>query len=331
MDQWTFNDAYWCNLIGDLVACANGIDPETPCGIVGGQSPNAFGGYDYARLMRKVQFIEAYDLGGSQSLIRSFKQGDAIPSVTTHFHKVNPEDPMDVSDSVWQVWYYLAHGNQGFIGWVEGWFDEETGKPMNWHEALAPHYLEAGRRIGPLRKGAGWIHDGVALYYSHPSIQLGWILDAEAHGRTWPNRNRDHVLGSSHLVRRAWENMLRDEGLQYDFISYVDVIREGIPPEYKVLVLPAVLCLSDAEARRIRAFCRSGGTVVSDYLPGLFRRPARPEDESPGRLSGKTLGRDGPGCELQLFLLRGPPDAAKHLSPTRERIPQSRTENERAP
>jgi len=36
---------------------SNTLDPETPCGIVGGQAPNAFGGFDYAKLTRKVQFI----------------------------------------------------------------------------------------------------------------------------------------------------------------------------------------------------------------------------------------------------------------------------------
>src|SRR5207253_2286328 len=37
MDQWTFNDSVWCNLLGDLVEHANSIDPDTPCGFVGGQ------------------------------------------------------------------------------------------------------------------------------------------------------------------------------------------------------------------------------------------------------------------------------------------------------
>ncbi len=283
MDQWSYNDSVWCNFIGDLVEYANRIDPKTPCGIVGAQSPNAFGGYDYAKLMRKVQFIEAYNLGSSQAVIRSFNPENGLPAVTTHFHRFDRENPLDVSDSVWQVWYYLAHGNRGFIGWVENWFDPETGRPMAWHEKMAPPYREAGGKIGPLLRGAEWIHDGVALYYSHPSIQLGWILDAEAHGRTWRNRNRDHLLGSSHLVRRAWENMLRDEGLQYSFISYADVIQKGIPDSFKVLILPAVLCLSDAEARRIRAFCRKGGTVIADYLPGLFDPHGR------GRKEGGVL------------------------------------------
>lgn len=274
MDQWTFNDSYWNNFLGDLVEYCNQIDPATPCGYVGGQSPNTFGGYDYAKLMRKIQFLEAYNIGGSQAIIRSFNPHNALPTVTTHFHK-------SVPDTVWQVWYYLAHGNRGFIGWVDGWFDGKT--PKSWHDKVAPHYREVAYTIGPLLSGAEWIHDGVAIYYNHASIQLGWILDAEAHRRTWINRNGDHRLGSSHLVRHAWENMLRDEGFQYNFINYAEVIQHGIPGEYKVLILPATLCLSDVEARRIKEFCRNGGTVIADYMPGLWDQHGR------GRKAGGVL------------------------------------------
>lgn len=260
MDQWTFNDAYWANFLGDLVEYGNSIDPATPVGFVGGQSPNAFGGFDYARLMRKIQFIEAYNIGSSQAVIRSFNPGNAIPAVTTHFHR-------DVADTVWQSWYYLAHGNKGFIGWVQGWFDGKT--PKEFHEKIAPALLEV-EKLSPLLSGATWEHDGVAIYYSQPSIQLGWIMDAQAHGKTWVNRNNDHRLGSSHLVRHAWENMLRDEGLQYNFLSYVDVVQKGVPKEYKALILPACLCLSEAEAREIRRWVNEGGTVIADYLPGMW-------------------------------------------------------------
>ena len=274
MDQWTFNDSYWCNFLGELVTHANSVDPDTPCGFVGGQSPNAFGGFDYAKVMRKVQFIESYNIGDSQSVIRSFNPRNALPTVTTHFHK-------NVSGTIWQTWYYLAHGNRGFIGWVDRWFDGKT--PKGWHKAVAPHYKEAGRKIGPLMTGAEWIHDGVAIYYSQASIQLGWILDAEAHGPTWRNRNNDHKLGASHMLRHAWENMLRDDGLQYNHLSYVDLIQKGVPAEYKVLILPGTLALSDVEARRIKEFCRAGGTVIADYMPGLWDQHGR------GRADGGAL------------------------------------------
>ena len=274
MDQWSFNDSFWCNFLGGLVEYANTVDPATPCGIVGGQAPNAFGGYDYAKLMRKLQYIEAYNLGSSQAIIRSFNPHNAIPAVTSHFHQ-------SADDDIWQVWYYLAHGNRGHIGWVENWFDGTTPRP--WQDQVAPHYLEAGKTIGPLLKGAEWRHDGVAILYSHPSVQLGWMLDAQAHGTTWTNRDGDQRLGASHLVRQAWENMLRDSGLQYSFLSYADVIQNGIPAEYRALILPACLCLSDAEAQAIEAFCRRGGTVIADYLPGVWDQHGR------GRAGGGVL------------------------------------------
>lgn len=274
MDQWSFNDSVWTNFVGELVAFSNRLDPLTPCGLVGGQMPSPFGGYDYAKLMRKVQFIESYNLGSSQAIIRSFNPRNALPAVTTLFHT-------SVADDIWQTWYYLAHGNRGHIGWVQGWFDGKTPKP--WHAEVAPTYREAAEKIGPLLREAEWKHDGVALYYSHASIQLGWILDAEAHGRTWTNRNGDERLSSAAHVRRAWENMLRDAGVQYSFVSYVDVIQHGVPDEYRVLILPACLALSDVEARQIRAFCARGGTVIADYLPGVW------DQHGKGRAAGGVL------------------------------------------
>ena len=285
MDQWTFNDSYWLNFVGDLVEYANTIDPATPCGFVGGQCPNAFGGYDYAKIMKKVQYIESYDLGRSNSLIRSLNPNNAIPSVTTHFHS-------SVDKTVWMTWYYLAHGNRGHIGWVQNWFDGTTPKP--WHAQVAPTYLEAGQTVGPLMARAEWQHDGVAILYNHASIQMSWILDAEAHYATWVNRNGDHKRGSSHMVRRAWENMLRDEGIQYNYVGYDDVIRDGVPSEYKVLILPAALCLSEAEARKIREFCQAGGTVIADYMPGLWDQHGK--------------GRDAGGVLDDLFGIAHDPD-----------------------
>lgn len=264
LDRITYNDSVWANFIGRLVEVANEVDPETPCGFVGGQSPNIWGGYDYAKLMKKIQFIEAYDLGSSQAIIRSFNPGNAFPQVTTHFHS----DARGTANDVWQSWYYFAHGNRGIIGWVEGWFDGT--KPRPWLYEYRATLKELGETQGPKLFGARWVHDGIAIYYSHPSIQVSWCLDMEAHGKTWVNRGNDHRLGTSHLVRKAWEYLLVDSGLQYSFISYDEVVRNGIPPEYRVLILPACYALSDIEAERIKEFCERGGTVIADFCCGLF-------------------------------------------------------------
>ena len=261
LDRVCYNDSVWANFLGALVECSNAADPETPCGFVGGQSPNTWGGFDYAKITKKIQFVEAY-LGTAQSIIRSL--GPTIPQVTTHGHG---GDPACVSD-IWQMWWCIAHGNRGMIGWVDGWFDGP--KPRKWLEQWKAPNRELGTVIGPKVAGAKWIHDGVAIYYSQPSMQCSWCLDIEPHGDTWANRGSDDGNGTWHLVRQAWEKILTDSGLQYNWISYDQVVLGGVPKEYKVLILPANYALSDIEAKRIRDFVEAGGTVVADFACGLF-------------------------------------------------------------
>ena len=51
-------------------------------------APTPSAGTTTPRLMRKVQFIEAYNIGSSQAIIRSFNPHNAIPAVTSQFHQV---------------------------------------------------------------------------------------------------------------------------------------------------------------------------------------------------------------------------------------------------
>jgi len=274
LDRITYNDSVWANWIGDLVTTANSADPNTPCGFVGGQAPNLWGGYDYAKISKKIQFLEAYNIGSSAEIVRSFNPRNAMPTVTTHFHK----DDRGTANDVWQAWHYFAHGNRGMIGWVDGWFDGD--KPRPWLAEFRDTLRELSDKQGPKLVCARWRHDGVAIYYSHPSIQVSWCLDAEAHGGTWVNRGNDDRLGTSHNVRKAWESLLTDSGLQYNFVPYDEVVAHGVPQEYRVLILPACYALSDIEAQRIREFCERGGTVIADFACGLFDQHGR------GRSSG---------------------------------------------
>jgi glycosyl hydrolase family 42 (putative beta-galactosidase) len=265
LDRMTYNDSVWADFLGRLVERCNREDPETPCGVVGAQAPSLWGGYDYAKLAKKVQTIEAYDLGSAPEILRSFDRGNVVPRVTTHFH----DEQRGVGNDVWLAWHRFAHGDRGMIGWVnESWF--EGSRPRPWLDRFRRTLRELGEVQGPKMVGARSLHDGIALYYSHPSIQVSWVLDSEAHGKTWPRRNDDHRLGTSHLVRKAWETMLADAGLRYDFLPYDEVLLHGVPREYKILILPACYALSEAEARRIAEFAQTGGTVIADFTCGLF-------------------------------------------------------------
>jgi hypothetical protein len=263
LDRMSYNDSVWANFLGELVASANRLDPETPCGIVGAQPPSLWGGYDYAKLMKKVQFVEPYDRGSAPEIVRSLKP-DALPQVVTHFH----DDKLGPGEDTWFAWHHFAHGSRGMIGWIEGWF--EGDKPRSWLDGFKATLKELGEIQGKKLAGARRLDDGIGIYYSHPSIQVSWCLDAHAHGATWPNRNDDDRLGTSHLDRKAWETLLADAGLGYRFLAYDEVVAKGVPADLRALILPACYALSDVEARRIAEFAARGGTVVADFACGLF-------------------------------------------------------------
>lgn len=289
-DALSYMDSQLLNLTGELVTYAAGVDPSTPCGIVGAQAPAAYGGYDYAKLMHKVQFLGLHDVGSAMEIARSFNTSIGMPLIAT-----GAGDPKG-ADGVWWNWYGLAHGFRGTTVLADGWFGPE-GDMLHLGPAIL-RIADASRKV----IGSKWQHDGVAIYYSHPSIQVSWFMDCHVHGRTWIKRvgSVDHRLASTSAAFLAWTRLLEDARLQYNFVSYADVVAKGlIPNEYKVLILPRVLALSDAEVAAITRYVEQGGVVIADHMVGLFDQYGR--------------GRREPALDALLGLTKHPPVAAGNV------------------
>jgi len=319
-DWRSFMDTQFADTLKELTRYANSLDPATPAGFVGGQSPNAFGGYDYRKLCGAVQWMEAYDIGGSNEILRSFWT-QKRPHVQTYFSSKNPK-----LDS-WFLWYYLCHGNRGVIGWPDGWFN--NGKAADYIAACADTYKEVQGPVSRKIIDAEFVHDPVAIYYSHPSIQVTWALDVVSHRGTWPNRmsSMDNSISTSNLTRVAWLKSLEDVGVQAKFIHQDQLLGGVLQKEgYKVLLLNRVLCLSDAEAAAIRAFSAKGGTVIADHLCGVFDEHGKAREKgalddvfgvthdlAKGILGGKTLtevdGERGGSLSEKTWVIEG---AATH-------------------
>jgi hypothetical protein len=270
MDFRHFMDFQFAAVLAELARYANSIDPHIPAGFVGGQGPGPWGGYDYALLSRAVQWMEAYDVHGTNEILRSFWNKDRRPRMQTFFSTKNFK-----LDS-WFIWYYMLHGNQAVIAWPEGWFHAD-GKEIASHiVALKETFKEVQGKISePLVSSKTTFDpDPIGIYYSHPSIQLGWAMDAIAHDRTWIKRkgsidNENQTMG---VLRKVWCKTLEDLGFQYDFVSYLDV-QEGkvdLNKKFKVIILPKTVCLSDVEAKVLKKFVTNGGILIADYLFGLM-------------------------------------------------------------
>ncbi len=290
MDWRSYMDSQFASVLGELSRYSNSIDPTTPAGFVGGQTPSAFGGFDYEKLCRSVQFMESYDIGGTNEILRSFWNGpERRPFVQTWFSTGNQK-----KDS-WFLWYYLVHGNRGMIAWPDtggktgSWFQEGKG--------LLPHLKElapTSREVqGPVSKSflstkATFDSDPIAVYYSMPSVRASWVTDVIPHGGTWPNRSSslDNRCQSAAKNRVAWFKLLEDCGYQYQVVSSAQVSEDHLVQNgYRVLILNRALCLSDNEIDSIQRFVDAGGTLVADHWTGLL------DENGNGRNSTATIDR----------------------------------------
>ncbi|MDY6971979.1 MAG: beta-galactosidase trimerization domain-containing protein [Thermodesulfobacteriota bacterium] len=297
-----FMDYQFAAVLCDLTRYTNSLDPHVPAGFVGGQGPGPWGGYDYALLSRAVQWMEAYDIHGTNEILRSWWNKHRRPRMQTFFSTKNPK--LDA----WFLWYYLLHGNQAVIAWPEGWF--HTGE----HD-IAPFILANQDTFKEIQGEVSEVlvdpktlfnPDPIGIYYSHPSIQVGWAMDAIVHGRTWINRKSsiDNKNQSKGILRKAWCKTLEDLGFQYDFVSYLDV-EEGavdLNKKFKVIIMPKTICLSNREAESLRRFVINGGNLIADYLCGVMDEHGKGRDtgvlddlfgiirnDSDGYLNGKGI------------------------------------------
>lgn len=276
LDWRTYMDVHFAEVLADLTKYSNSLDPRTLAGFVGGQQPSPWGGYNYARLADSVQWMEAYDINGVNEILRSFwDQGR--PRLQTFFSSKDPK--LDA----WFLWYYLAHGNRGVIAWPEGWFAE--AKAAYHIRQCGDTFKQVQSDIFKLIIDSELQHDPIAIYYSHPSIQVSWAMDATVHGASWINRNSslDDDNSVAGLNRLAWLKILEDLGYQPRFIRESDLLEgqlfnKGI----RVLILNHTLSLSSKEAAAITSFAESGGTVLADEGTGLFNEHGK--GRSPGIL-----------------------------------------------
>jgi len=302
VDSREYIDWLFADTMRELTEYSNQLDPARPAGYVGGGGPTAYGGYDYEKIAKAIQWIEAYDIGGSMEILRSLMPNS--PSVQTWFDNGSTEK------NKWYNWYYWAHGGRGQIIWPSTgddspWFDG-NGKPRPDIAGLKDTMVELqGDTLGPMLVDATFADDGIALYYGQPSVRVSWMIDIIPHGGTWINRmssmNNDNDC--SHWNRYGWMKAIEDAGFQYSYVSPGQISSgELVKKGYKVLILGRALALSDAEATAIKAFAAGGGMVIADHLCGIFDEhgKARPQpalaelfgvshDLTKGVLNGKVL------------------------------------------
>lgn len=245
-DHRTYMDLSLARTLGKLRDAARAKDPHTPVGIEGLQMPSAFGGYDLWRLSQVLDWAEPYDVGNSREILGSFMEGK--PMVCTVFEK-------DTDHAKRRLWHLLLLGDRGCIVW---WSEDviDWTKPdlplTDKAKALAPVLKEMQSPLAKLFILAKREWDPIAIHYSQPSIQVAWLLESCADGKTWPRRfsSYESTHNQHAQVRNSWLKLLQDLGYSPRFVSDEefsqrrDSAKAG-QPEYHVLVRPRAWAASE--------------------------------------------------------------------------------------
>lgn len=265
-DQLAFTDDLFVGLCRAGIDAAREVAPGLPVGMTGMQPPSAFGGHDYRRLMSGQRFFEVYDIGGARALASAVADPAALQFAT--LFPPQEGEPQALLGA--RIADLLVHGLSGVIVWssreaIGGGAATEYGTRL--HAALTD--LAA---VTPVFAGAQMQRSPVWIVESMPSVRAQWMLDSWDDGDTWPRRLSSYESrhGTSLQGRASWVALLRDLGLQPDFVFAEDLPDRlrATPP--RLLVLADTLALADASADAIGDFVERGGHVLADHGTAVY-------------------------------------------------------------
>lgn len=249
-DHRTYMDVSLARTLETFRKASHAKDPHTPVGIEGTQMPSAFGGYDLWRLSQVLDWAEPYDIGNAREILGSFMPGK--PLLATVFEK-------DTNAARRRLWHLLLLGDKGCIVW---WSDDmidwsNPDLPLTAKaKALAPVLKEMTSPLAKLFLLAERETDPIAIHYSQPSVQVAWLLESTADGKTWPRRFSSHeATHNQHAqVRNSWLKLLQDLGYSPGFVSgemAYAAITEKIDYRPRVVAAPRSWAILGSESSHI--------------------------------------------------------------------------------
>ena len=240
-------------------------DSDAHIAVSGTQATNAYNGADWSRLDRVIDDFLSYDGGNQWDMHRSFAKPNAMIGFWTGYGSHG----LAVQNAIWTAAIHnVLHPN---IFWMYSFLNPDMTPSASARDMGRAFSSLRSEGVGKLLMESTRQQDGIALYYSMPSIHAASILGY--HQRS--SDDDDEVLDKARLSfpanRDGWVRTIKDLGLQFDFISSEYVAKNQISNDkYKVLILPLAFALSSQEVQHIEDFVSRGGVVIADAAPGLM-------------------------------------------------------------
>lgn len=289
------NAAPWCEfrdfmndtlagLYSDVSRGLAAVDSECHAGLSGTQEPRAGNGMDWWKNSRAFNYYHSYNTGWSNEMRRSFAPYTGVRQSPYYAGYWQAGRQIE-----YNMLWCLLHDTTGVSAWdtdimfYNDYTYSEAGRDTL---ALCQEFkrglwdaVRSGTRLG----------DGIAIHYSHDSINAAQLLARE-------EEQKD--------VRDVWVKLLEDLGLQYNFVA-TPQIEAGLltHPQadferYRVLILPESFAISAKERDEIAAFIKGGGTVIADLYAGLLDGKCRKQPQ--GMLDEVFGVKRGAGADTTL-------------------------------
>jgi len=240
-------------------------DPDAHIAVSGTQATNAYNGADWSRLDRVIDDFLSYDGGNQWDMHRSFAKPNAMIGFWTGYGSHG----LAVQNAIWTAAIHnVLHPN---IFWMYSFLNPDLTHSASARDMGKAFSSLRSEGVGKLLMEATRQQDGIALYYSMPSIHAASILGYHQRSSDDDDEVADRARLSFAANRDGWVRTIKDLGLQFDFVSSEDVATKGIANnKYKIVILPLAFALSNEEVQRLQEFVARGGVVIADAAPGWF-------------------------------------------------------------
>lgn len=254
--------------------------PTTPSNmgscVVGWTWPGS--GIDFWQLAKGKELVFQYPNPWVHDIFRSAAAPDALHGTWYGGYGLYTYPPLYDGEYLpwWSVFrgvnlHGLYYGGQGRTWFSERLLGADLG-PMPVVAKMLDNLNELKGGIAKLLFNAKRADDGVAIVYAPANIHASLAFaDGLPKAPEWSGQA---TSSDAFIYMQCWEGMsalLSDMGFDYDVVHAASLESQHLlNRDYRTLVLPFHIRLTDAEAETIRRFVRDGGTVITDALTGLF-------------------------------------------------------------
>ena len=262
-DHRTWMEITYADTFAFVLEQLRRIDPEGILLNSGTQISGAHNGCDYSRINRYTRHLNAYDDGNQLDFHRCFSPDLKISGGAGYGV---------LGKNVFYNFYEnLFKGSNGgaYVFWQYSTLDPDLTMSQSGKDMERGFRELRGEGIGKLVGLATPDNHGIAIHYSYPSIHGTWIVDGKVTGEV--SDDTSATFNRFNDNRDGWVKLLKDSGLQFDFIDYGRVEAGGLwSGKYSTFIMPMSVALSNKEVEAIREFVRRGGTLLADALPGVM-------------------------------------------------------------